>query len=75
MAFSPDGHCRDIGTLQTLHMMREVAGYLTLPFGFRASDAPLGRNVQIADLYGQFLPNPLWWSGESLKTTHDHSAQ
>ena len=28
-----------------------------------------------ADLYGQFLPNPLWWSGESLKTTHDHSAQ
>jgi hypothetical protein len=36
-------------------MMREVAGYLTLPFGFRASDAPLGRNVQIADTDGAEL--------------------
>ncbi len=41
MAFSPDGHCRDVGTLQAVHM-REVAGHLTLPFGFRASHAPLG---------------------------------
>jgi len=28
-----------------------------------------------ADLSGQFLPDPLWWRGESVKTTHDHSAQ
>ncbi len=30
---------------------------------------------RVSDLYGQSLPDPLWWRGESLKTTHDHSAR
>jgi hypothetical protein len=30
---------------------------------------------RVADLYGQSLPDPTRWRGESLKTTHDHFAQ
>ena len=30
---------------------------------------------RVADSYGQSLPDPLWWCGGSVKTTHDHSAQ
>jgi hypothetical protein len=43
----------------------------------RSSDLEVKRsaNSPLGDLSGQFLPDPLWWRGESVKTTHDHSAQ
>jgi hypothetical protein len=31
--------------------------------------------VRVGDLYGQSLPDPLWWRGESPKGTHDHFPQ
>ena len=32
-------------------------------------------SFRVDDLYGQSLPDPLWWRGESPKGTHDHFAQ
>ena len=32
-------------------------------------------NFRMGDLTGQFVPDPMWWRGEPLKTTQDHSAQ